>query len=174
MRTCSIRHISGTCRQRRIGMLLLSLTALFLTTPASATPAGTVYPLMGTRISSDFGSRFHPVLKRTKHHGGIDLAAPKDSPIRAIREGTVVFADPHGGYGNLIVVVHPDGLTSHYGHCSSIQVRTGQRIRAGQVIGEVGSTGRVTGPHLHFEIRKNGVPLDPENFIPDLASEAQG
>ena len=129
---------------------------------------------MGTRISSDFGVRKHPVLKKVKHHGGIDLAAPKDAPIRSIRDGTVVFADPYGSYGNLVVVSHTNGYTSHYGHCSSIKVRTGQRIRAGQVIATVGSTGRVTGPHLHFEIRKNGTPEDPERFIPGLADAAQG
>ena len=141
---------------------------------ASATPAGMVYPLMGTRISSDFGIRKHPVLKKTRHHGGIDLAAPLRAPIRAIQSGTVVFADPYGGYGNLIVIAHANGLTSHYGHCSSISVKTGHRIKAGQVIGEVGSTGRVTGPHLHFEIRKNGVVQDPEGYIPNLDTAAQG
>jgi len=139
-----------------------------------AAPTGLVYPLMGTRISSDFGLRKHPVLKKVRHHGGIDLAAPHSAPIRAVKEGTVVFADPYGGYGKLVVIAHPDGLTTHYGHCDSISVRTGQHIRAGQVLGTVGSTGRVTGPHLHFEIRRNGTPVDPETMIPDLAGSAEG
>lgn len=164
-----------TAQLRRRVALSAALAFIFVIPGlAQATPAGTVYPLMGTRVSSDFGIRRHPVLKTVKHHGGIDLAAPKDSPIRAIRDGTVVFADPYGSYGNFIVISHGGSYTSHYGHCASIQVRTGQKIRAGQVIGTVGSTGRVTGPHLHFEIRKDGAPQDPEKFIPDLASEAQG
>lgn len=153
---------------------MLAVILLCSAFTANATPAGVVYPLMGTRISSDFGVRKHPVLKKVKHHGGIDLAAPHRAPIRAVKEGTVVFADPYGGYGKLVVISHADGLTTHYGHCDSISVRTGQHIRAGQVLGTVGSTGRVTGPHLHFEIRKNGTPIDPETMIPNLATSAEG
>ena len=171
------------CPVRNVNVKILSASLLTLAIVASllirpdvsfAVPGGTVYPLMGTRISSDYGIRKHPVLKKVKHHGGIDLAAPKDAPIRSIRDGTVVFADPYGSYGNLVVISHAGGFTSHYGHCSSIKVRTGQRISAGHVIATVGSTGRVTGPHLHFEIRKNGTPEDPERFIPGLADAAQG
>jgi len=133
-----------------------------------------VYPLMGTRISSDFGSRNHPVLRVTKHHSGIDLAAPQGAPIRVIRDGVVVFADPYSGYGNLIVVKHENGLTSHYGHCRTILVKPGQHVRAGQILATVGSTGITTGPHLHFEIRMDGAPKDPERFIPGLADSAEG
>lgn len=129
---------------------------------------------MGTRVSSDFGSRRHPVLKAVKHHAGIDLAAPQGAAIRAVRAGTVIFTDPYGGYGNLIVVKHANGMTSHYGHCSKFNVKIGQKVNAGQIIGFVGSTGRVTGPHLHFEIRIDGKPFDPQRFIPGLASEAMG
>ena len=85
-----------------------------------------------------------------------------------------MFADPHKGYGNLVVVQHNNGVTSHYGHCDKISVRPGQRIESGQVIGTVGSTGMVTGPHLHFEIRRNGIALDPEQMLPNLADEAEG
>jgi murein DD-endopeptidase MepM/ murein hydrolase activator NlpD len=157
-----------------LALILGALVTLTILSSAHASPAGLVYPLMGTRVSSDFGLRKHPVLKKMKHHGGIDLAAPHGAPIRAVREGTVVFADPHGGYGKLVVIMHKDGLTTHYGHCDTIDVKTGQRIRAGQVLGTVGSSGRVTGPHLHFEIRKNGEPVDPESLIPDLAAQAEG
>lgn len=150
----------------------LLLVLLFLLCVGS--PATFVYPLMGTRISSDFGNRKHPVIKTVRHHSGIDLAAPNGAPIRAIQGGVVVFADPYAAYGNLIVIQHGKGITSHYGHCESIKVRTGQRVRAGEVIGAVGSTGRVTGPHLHFEIRLNGEPRDPERFIPGLAESAAG
>lgn len=88
--------------------------------------------------------------------------------------GTVVFADPFSHYGNLIVIKHADGLTSHYGHLESFKVKPGQKVRAGQMIGAVGSTGRVTGPHLHLEVRKDGVPLNPQRYLPGLESDALG
>jgi murein DD-endopeptidase MepM/ murein hydrolase activator NlpD len=133
-----------------------------------------VYPVMGPRLSSDFGKRKHPVLKSTRHHHGVDLAAPEQSPIRAIAGGQVIYADPYAGYGNLVVVRHDDGMTSHYGHCRTIKVSIGQRVKPGQMIATVGSTGISTGPHLHFEIRVDGQPRDPELFLPGLASAAEG
>lgn len=142
-------------------------------TPVSL-PHSIVYPLMGARISSSFGTRNHPVLKVTRHHGGVDLAAPVGAPIRSIKNGTVVFADPHGGYGNLVVIQHKDGFTSHYGHCDTIKVRPGQKVRGGDIIATVGATGRVTGPHLHLEIRHEGIPIDPETLIENLASAGEG
>ncbi len=142
--------------------------------PASVNRKGFVYPLSGPRISSDYGLRKHPKLGVTRHHDGIDLAAPNGTPVRAISDGIVVFADPRGGYGNLIVLAHPGGLTSHYGHLQSIGVAPGTRIKAGQLIGRVGSTGISTGPHLHFEIRTNGIAGDPEKLIPGLADLGEG
>ena len=133
-----------------------------------------VYPLMSPRLSSGFGPRKHPIRKIRRHHNGIDLAAPKGAPIRAVDGGIVVFADPHKGYGKLIVVIHKNGLTSHYGHLNKISVELGAKVKPGQIIGEVGSTGMVTGPHLHFEIRRKGKPLNPERFIPGLALDGQG
>jgi murein DD-endopeptidase MepM/ murein hydrolase activator NlpD len=85
-----------------------------------------------------------------------------------------MYADPFGGYGKLIVIQHSNGLTSHYGHCSRITVQPGRRVRAGDIIGSVGSTGISTGPHLHFELRKSGVPVNPEKILPGLAEVAQG
>lgn len=133
-----------------------------------------VYPLVGTRVSSKYGSRIHPVLKKKRHHSGIDLAAPEHAQIRAIHSGTVIYADPHGSYGNLIVIEHESGLTSHYGHCREITVETGTQVNTGELIGTVGSTGRVTGPHLHFEVRKNGKPLDPYKLFPEIALKGKG
>lgn len=134
-----------------------------------------VYPVMGPRTSSSYGVRKHPITKRArKHHNGIDLAAPIGATIRSIASGLVIFADQFGGYGNLIVIRHADGLTSHYGHCNTTSVRVGQKVLAGDVIGTVGSTGQSTGPHLHFEIRSNGDPQHPERYLPGLASPAQG
>lgn len=133
-----------------------------------------VYPVMGPRLSSSYGKRRHPVKKVTQHHHGIDLAAPAGAPIRAIADGQVMFADPYAGYGKLVVLQHSNGLTSHYGHCSKISVEPGALVRAGDIIGTVGSTGISTGPHLHFELRKDGTTLNPEKLLPGLADSAEG
>jgi murein DD-endopeptidase MepM/ murein hydrolase activator NlpD len=137
-------------------------------------PEAAVYPVMSPRLSSGFGSRRHPLKKVFRHHDGIDLAAPKDSPVRAISEGIVVFADPYGGYGKLVVVKHKDGVTTHYGHLNSIAVQPGSSVKAGEIIGAVGSTGRSTGPHLHLEFRRDGKALNPQNFLKDLTIKAEG
>ena len=136
--------------------------------------AGFVYPLLGTRVSSDFGKRRHPVLGVPRHHAGIDLAAPYGAAVRAIADGVVAFADPRGGYGNLVVVVHGDGHSSHYGHLQSIAVKPGSWVKAGQLVGRVGSSGISSGPHLHFEIRYHGKALDPETVLPGLAALGEG
>jgi murein DD-endopeptidase MepM/ murein hydrolase activator NlpD len=134
-----------------------------------------VYPLMGPRESSSYGIRKHPLRKRVSHHhAGIDLAAPRGAIIRAIASGRVMYSDPHGGYGNFIVIRHPNGLTSHYGHCDTLKVQVGQSVTAGQVIATVGSTGASTGPHLHFEIRRDGQPQNPERYLPGLEAPSEG
>jgi murein DD-endopeptidase MepM/ murein hydrolase activator NlpD len=159
-----------------LGALLDSAQAIPLASQIQQlTTSHFVYPVMGPRTSSDFGIRRHPIRRKVRrHHDGIDLAAPVGSTIRSIASGDVVFADPHGGYGNLIVIRHRNGLTSHYGHCDQSLVRIGQKVRAGDVIGTVGSTGHSTGPHLHFEIRKDGEPQHPERYLPGLDLPAQG
>lgn len=143
---------------------------------SSASPAqvSLVYPVMGPRMSSNFGLRNHPIKKRVQHHHGIDLAAPMGAPIRAISAGQVMYADPFGGYGKIVVLRHPSGLTSHYGHCDTLNVKIGDTVAAGDIIGTVGSTGLSTGAHLHFEIRINGKPQDPERYLPGLDSPAAG
>jgi murein DD-endopeptidase MepM/ murein hydrolase activator NlpD len=166
------------------GTVLVALALLLSSAGASATPSGIalqfmarqpfVFPVIGPRQSSGFGMRVHPIRRYSKMHKGVDLAAPIGSFIRAIQSGIVVFADPYAGYGNLVVIKHANGLTSHYAHCDEIKIRTGQRVNAGEVIATIGSTGQSTGPHLHLEIRYNGAPLDPERIFPDLAAEAQG
>ena len=142
---------------------------------ASAHPSmAFVYPIMGPEVSSDYGMRVHPIRRLLKHHDGIDLAVPEGTPIRSIAEGIVVYADPHGGYGQFIAVRHRDGYTSHYGHCRSLHVSPGQRVKAGEIIGTVGSTGLSTGPHLHFEVRVNGEPKDPQDILPGLSEHSAG
>ena len=138
-------------------------------------PSSIVYPLMGPRESSDYGVRRHPIRKHVQHHhDGIDLAAPQGALIRAIASGRVVYSDPFGGYGNLVVIRHGSKLTSHYGHCETLKVQVGQTVRAGDIIATVGNTGRSTGPHLHFEIRRNGKPLHPEKLLPGLSAPTEG
>lgn len=143
--------------------------------PVAFTANSFVYPLMGPRQSSRYGLRNHPIKRKLRHHhDGIDLAAPKGAVIRAIAAGRVMYSDPFGGYGNLVVIKHASGLTSHYGHCDLLKVRVGQMVRPGDIIATVGSTGRSTGPHLHFEIRRNGQPQHPEQILPGLADPTLG
>lgn len=133
-----------------------------------------VYPVMAPRLSSGYGMRVHPILRFSRTHQGIDLAAPLGSPVRAVADGVVVFADPYQGYGKLVLIKHARGMTSHYGHCDKIRVSPGQHVKAGEIVAYVGSSGMSTGPHLHFEIRFNGRAVDPERIIPGLASAAEG
>ncbi len=116
-------------------------------------------------ISSKYGWRIHPVKKKRLFHAGLDIAAPKGAPIRSVAPGKVTFVGNLGGYGNLVILSHADGMTTRYGHCSQILVKKGQNIKAGQIIAKVGMTGVATGNHLHFEVRKNGNTLNPANYI---------
>jgi len=117
------------------------------------------------RLSSGYGYRRHPIYKVRKFHTGIDIAAPTGTPIRCAGDGTVVHAARWGGYGNCIIVDHGGSLATLYGHCSRLAVTKGQRVTEGQVIGYVGSTGISTGPHLHFEVRKNGRHTNPNPYL---------
>lgn len=121
------------------------------------------YPLEFSRISSNFGGRMHPIHKRWKAHKGTDFSAPTGTPVKAASNGIVEFAGGQGGYGNIVVIQHRDGYESAYAHLNGFAkgLRKGQRVRQGDVIGYVGSTGWSTGAHLHFEIRVNGVARDP-------------
>ncbi|MCI5066181.1 M23 family metallopeptidase [bacterium] len=162
-----------------VAPLIACAETQFLPTNAGVIPpendsTAVVHPLVGTRVSSGFGMRNHPVIRKRRHHHGLDLAAPHEAPVRSVQSGRVIYADPHGGYGNLVVVQHENGVTTHYGHLHSIRVKTGMILRAGSIIGEVGSTGRVTGPHLHFEVRKNGTPLNPLHVFPSIAQRGEG
>ena len=116
------------------------------------------------RISSGFGARVHPLLGYMRMHKGLDIAAPHGTPIRAAVDGVVTFAGRNAGYGNFVKLVHGGGLASGYGHMSRIAVRPGTRVARGQVIGYVGSTGLSTGPHLHWEVWRNGVAINPRSI----------
>ncbi|TAJ85006.1 MAG: M23 family peptidase [Reyranella sp.] len=120
-------------------------------------------PLNMSRISSRFGLRHHPVLKFTRLHSGVDFAAPPGTPILAAGAGHVIEAGRFGGYGNWVKIGHDGGLATGYAHMSRIApgMKRSARVRQGQVIGYVGSTGLSTGPHLHFELHRGGRPIDP-------------
>jgi len=115
----------------------------------------------GTPTSSYSIRRFHPISKRYKRHTGIDYSAAHGTPIMATAGGTVEFAGWLSGYGKLVIVRHPNGYRTYYGHCSQLLVKKGSAVRQGQTIAQVGRTGRATGPHVHYEIRINGKPVDP-------------
>ena len=119
-------------------------------------------PVIG-RITSNFGLRTHPLLGFTRMHKGLDIGAPYGAPIHAMTDGVVAFAGRTGGYGNFVKLTHGGGLASGYGHMSRIAVSSGTRVRAGQVIGYIGSTGMSTGPHLHWEVWKNGAAINPRS-----------
>ena len=120
-----------------------------------------IKPVTGT-ISSRFGARSRI---RSSVHTGLDIATSSGTPIKVAASGTVTFAGYKGSYGNLVVVSHANGVQTYYGHCSKLYVSVGQTVSQGETIAAVGSTGNSTGPHLHFEIRVNGVAYNPQNYV---------
>ncbi|HVR96463.1 MAG TPA: peptidoglycan DD-metalloendopeptidase family protein [Thermoanaerobaculia bacterium] len=130
----------------------------------SATPA--IAPVKGI-LTSGFGYRADPMTHGRGVHQGIDIAAPTGQPVQATANGIVLRASVAGGLGKAIYIAHGYGLTTRYGHLSEIDVQPGQRVRRGDLIGRVGNTGRSTGPHLHYEVRVDGQPVDPVAYILD-------
>ena len=126
-----------------------------------------------TRIASGFGTRIDPVYKVPKFHAGLDFAAPTGTPIYATADGVVTDAGfDEGGYGNRVIINDGFGYETLFGHMYKIKVRDGEKIKRGEMIGYVGSTGKSTGPHCHYEVHKNGIPVDPVYyFYNDLTPE---
>jgi len=147
----------------------------------AATGMSAVAPVEG-ELTSDFGWRKDPFTGQRAWHNGVDIAAAEGTPVKSWQDGNVVFSGKMHGYGNLVVVEHADGVKSLYGHNKANSVAVGQAVKAGQVIAQVGQTGRATGPHLHFEVRVNDTAVnpsklggamlaaapEPERMIPDL------
>lgn len=127
-------------------------------------PGAIGWPVSGP-ITSPFGMRFDPVQHHYQLHSGIDVAAPQGVTISAAAAGKIIFAGWYGGYGNAIIIDHGGGISTLYGHCSQIFVGVGQEVQKGQAIGAVGMTGDATGPHVHFEVRVNGKPVDPMSYL---------
>lgn len=133
--------------------------------PGSAQSGAMQWPVTGS-VTSGFGDRKNPLGPGDDFHPGLDIAAESGTPIAAAAPGRVVSVGPDGGYGNLIVLDNGNGVTTRYAHCSQIFARVGEAVSAGQTIGAVGSTGASTGPHLHFEVRIDGNPVDPSPYLP--------
>lgn len=123
-----------------------------------------IWPVNGIFVS-DFGARIDPFTGAVRYHKGIDISANTGTSIYAPADGTVIFCGWSGGWGLNLVIRHSDLISTRYAHCSAIDVAVGQSVQRGDLIGRVGSTGRSVGPHVHYEVLKNGIQIDPENFI---------
>jgi murein DD-endopeptidase MepM/ murein hydrolase activator NlpD len=132
--------------------------------PSTVTFKNLFRPVAG-RVTSLYGLRMHPILKEERVHKGLDLAGQIGDPVYSANGGTVAYAGPANGYGNLIVIDHPNGFSTAYGHLSEILVAVGDKVKRGKIVGAVGNVGMSTGPHLHFEVRVNGKPVDPLPYL---------
>jgi murein DD-endopeptidase MepM/ murein hydrolase activator NlpD len=141
------------------------LEALLMTDSANKKFLPTLKPIEDAWYSSNFGWRLDPFTGQQSFHEGIDFPADVGTTIEAAASGKVVFADLHPAYGKMIEIDHGNGLVSRYAHCSALLVNEGDFVMRGQIIAKVGTTGRSTGPHLHFEVRLNGVPQNPARFL---------
>lgn len=124
----------------------------------------TLKPVKGY-ITSGFGYRSHPLTGKKEFHRGLDVRAPKGSPIVAPANGIVVSTSRNAGYGRMVVVDHGYGIVTRYGHVSKVYVKPGQRVKRGEKLAAVGSTGRTTGPHLHYEVIRNGITVNPIRYL---------
>jgi murein DD-endopeptidase MepM/ murein hydrolase activator NlpD len=131
--------------------------------PLAAQPS--IWPVDGPLMRSPYGKRTDPFSGEGAFHTGVDISAPSGTAVRSTADGTVIFAGFEGGYGRLVVVDHGAGLRTYYAHLSRFLVHTGQEVRRGEYVGNVGSSGRVTAPHLHYEVRNGGAPVNPYNYL---------
>ena len=143
------------------GEIIMPAAASIVATPSRM-------PVEGVRLTSGYGMRDHPVLRRRAQHNGVDLAAPSGTPVYATADGIVEMAQYYSSYGNYVQIEHMGDIETRYAHLSSYTVSAGQSVRVGDLIGYVGSTGRSTGPHLHYEVRVAGDPVNP---IPYMMAE---
>jgi murein DD-endopeptidase MepM/ murein hydrolase activator NlpD len=156
-------------RKRKLGLLETLIMERDL--KRHSTPEG--WPLrVGGVVTSKFGYRRHPITGRSSMHLGIDIAAKTGTDIVAMADGVVIFSGRKSGYGNIVEIRHANGLETRYGHNSQNLVSEGDMVRKGQVIAKLGSTGRSTGPHVHFEVRRNGEAVNPMQYL-DLSQKSR-
>jgi murein DD-endopeptidase MepM/ murein hydrolase activator NlpD len=160
------RYREFLAESRALQPVIVDLSSLLVESETTLFGTGSFVRPGSGAITSDFGIRRHPITGVVKLHTGIDIA-PGDGYVYAADAGTVVKAEWNRAYGNMTVVDHGNGITTLYGHQASIFVRVGDQVTKGAIIGVVGSTGYSTGPHLHFEIRQDGEPIDPSSVIAD-------
>ena len=141
------------------------LEALLVTDSANRKFLPTLSPIEDGWFSSNFGWRIDPFSGQKSFHEGIDFPSEVGTPVEAAASGKVIFADVHPAYGKMIEIDHGNGMVSRYAHCSTLLVKEGALVVRGERIARVGTTGRSTGPHLHFEVRLNGVPQNPARFL---------
>jgi murein DD-endopeptidase MepM/ murein hydrolase activator NlpD len=141
-----------------------ALKSYFEDQQALLASAPSIWPVRGW-VTSDFSVRLDPYTGERVMHEGIDVAAGSGTPVRAPSDGTVVFSGLEGGYGHVLVIDHGYGLKTRYGHLLRIDVKVGEKVKRGQFVAAVGNSGRSTGPHLHYEVRVNGVADNPRKFI---------
>jgi murein DD-endopeptidase MepM/ murein hydrolase activator NlpD len=153
------RQLSDRERQFRVLEDLLVASRL----QKEVRPTG--WPIASGWISSMFGARMDPFTGRFARHDGMDFAAPQGAAVNAVASGMVTYAGPSSGYGNLVEINHGNGYSTRYAHSDAILVHVGDKVGRGQAIARIGSTGRSTGPHVHFEVLYNGEPVNPERYI---------
>ena len=163
-------HAAPSTGDREFTELFASWRSMDRTGIAAPAPMGSVnvpsrMPLERATLTSDYGMRTHPVLGGRRNHKGIDLAAPSGTPVYASADGVVGKAEWFSSYGNYIQIEHGGEMETRYAHLSGYAVAAGEQVRKGQLIGYVGTTGRSTGPHLHYEVRVAGEAVDPTPYM---------
>jgi murein DD-endopeptidase MepM/ murein hydrolase activator NlpD len=134
--------------------------------PTTPSELGFQWPVEEARVTSEYGYRTHPVYGTRRLHAGIDLGAPRGTPISASNDGTAIFVGPRGGYGRTVMIDHGGGITTLYAHMTDYNISEGATVNRGDIVGFVGSTGTATGNHLHFEVRVNGGAVNPRGYLP--------
>ncbi|MHB8741782.1 MAG: M23 family metallopeptidase [Sulfuricaulis sp.] len=161
--TSSLDRLSQDIERQQERLAALENLLLDRKLNAAVTPSG--WPVQGGWVSSGFGIRADPFTGRQSVHDGVDIAAPMGSPILAVADGIVSFCGERAGYGLLVEITHESGLVTRYAHTSATLVKVGDLVKKGHAIALVGSSGRSTGPHLHFEVVRNGIPVDPMRYL---------
>lgn len=151
--------------QSLIGRSAAPVSVAPVATPTNPSALGFQWPIQAP-MTSPYGYRVHPVYGTRRLHAGVDLGAGTGTPIASSNDGVVIFAGVQGGYGNTVIVDHGGGITTLYAHQSRFNVKQGQTVARGDIVGFVGSTGTATGPHLHFEVRVNGGAVNPVSYLP--------